>query len=932
VTVRTVSVALKAQVSDYMAKIGQARQATGRLVGELDKLGKESPEKFNRLALGMGVAGAALLGVAGMAVKTAMAFDKQMSAVGAVADATAADLGHLRDAALDAGKATVFSASEAAQAEEELAKAGIKVKDILGGGLVGALDLAAAGQMGLADAATIAAQTMNIFGLSGKAVPHIADVLAAASNKSAASMKDLGDALKQGGLLANQAGLSLEDTTGVLAAFADRALIGSDAGTSLKTMLQMLAGPSAKSASLMKELGIQVYDASGNFVGITKVAGILQEKLSGLTQAQRDAAMATIFGSDASRAANVLYGLGAQGLQGYIDAVNDSGAAADTAAKKTDNLAGDIERLKGSLETLAIESGSGANGGLRTLVKAVDALVSGFSELPDPIKSTATVLIGLSGAGLLAAAGMLKVRQTVKETLEVLENMGTVGPKAAAGLRSVASVGTKFGAIGLAIGGIWLGLDALSDWAARKHAPLKADIDKLTSSLKEFAGTGKAVGELAAKYGANLEKIGGATERVVKGQQDLAQVIADINSGLTDASTTNNWNPIDPQDVQLINDLDTALAGLVNNGGATQAALALEKMRVTGALTTEQYTHLIGMLPQYNDATRDAANANTGLAKGFADASTKASILSGSLSEAITKGQALTDVWNELHGALLGTDKALLDANKAIDAVKKSFDENGKAIKGNSTAALENRIAVGEAAKAAAEAASAKYVETQSVGEASAVYDTYIGKLRAALRAAGLTEAQVNDLIGAYATMPPAVTTKVTAPGLETALSRMYRLNGELDRADGRVSTSKVVTEFYSYRHDEVSSSRRWGGITTHAATGLLRDAAVYSPQGPARYAFAEPATKGEAFIPKVGDYGRSMSILSKAASWYGASVAPYGQRGMAPAGGGTQRIELSIAAASGANRDLIGLLVESLRYQVRTQGDGSAQKFFGRS
>jgi TP901 family phage tail tape measure protein len=87
-------------------------------------------------------------------------------------------------------------------------------------------------------------------------VPHIADLLSAAANKAQGSVTDIGFALKQGGLVASQFGISIEETTGTLAAFASAGLIGSDAGTSLKTMLIALANPSAKSATLMQELGI----------------------------------------------------------------------------------------------------------------------------------------------------------------------------------------------------------------------------------------------------------------------------------------------------------------------------------------------------------------------------------------------------------------------------------------------------------------------------------------------------------------------------------------------------------------------------------------------------------------------------------------------------------------------------------------------------
>src|SRR5207237_5181548 len=142
-------------------------------------------------------------------------------------------------------------------------------------------------------------------------------------------------------------GLSVEDTTGTLAAFASAGLLGSDAGTSLKTMFLALSKPSGDAADLMEELGIHAYDASGQFVGITKLAGQLKDRLGGLTQEQRNSALATIFGNDAIRAASILYTEGADGIQQWIDKTNDAGFAAETAAARTDNLAGDIERLKG---------------------------------------------------------------------------------------------------------------------------------------------------------------------------------------------------------------------------------------------------------------------------------------------------------------------------------------------------------------------------------------------------------------------------------------------------------------------------------------------------------------------------------------------------------------------------------------------------------
>lgn len=144
--------------------------------------------RTGQAALGMGLALAA--GVAAT-VKSAAEFDKQMSAVAAATGATGKELDSLRDAALKAGASTAFSAMEAAQGIEELSKAGLKSSEIIGGGLAGALDLAAAGGIEVADAAETIATTLAAFQLSGRRATDVADALAAGASEAAGGVGDL---------------------------------------------------------------------------------------------------------------------------------------------------------------------------------------------------------------------------------------------------------------------------------------------------------------------------------------------------------------------------------------------------------------------------------------------------------------------------------------------------------------------------------------------------------------------------------------------------------------------------------------------------------------------------------------------------------------------------------------------------------------------
>ncbi|HGP5685005.1 TPA: phage tail tape measure protein, partial [Vibrio cholerae O1] len=178
---RSVKVTLRANVADFNAQIKSASKTLDQMVAAGDKTGKVADTAMGRwtqrsqlmgsqmTTAGTAVTafGAGLLGVAAKAVTTAANFDQAMSKVQADTHETAANMSLLRDAAVQAGADTAFSASEAADGIDELAKAGVSTKDILSGGLTGALDLAAAGGVSVGEAAETAASAMTQFGLSG---------------------------------------------------------------------------------------------------------------------------------------------------------------------------------------------------------------------------------------------------------------------------------------------------------------------------------------------------------------------------------------------------------------------------------------------------------------------------------------------------------------------------------------------------------------------------------------------------------------------------------------------------------------------------------------------------------------------------------------------------------------------------------------------
>ena len=332
--------------------------------------------------------GAAVAGLAGLAagltasVVAAAGFEAQMSAISAVSGATADEMAALSEKALQLGADTSFSASEAAKGMEELIKAGVSVEDVLGGGAAAALSLAAAGGLSVAESAEIASNAMNVFSLKGADVGHVADVIAGAANASAIDVHDFGMSLAASGAVAATVGIGFDDLGTAIAVMGQAGIKGSDAGTSLKTMLLNLTPSTKEQISVAKELGIvtadganQFFDATGKAKSLAEIAGVLQTATAGLTEQQKLQALQTLFGTDAIRAAAIMAKAGSEGFTEMAASIGKVTAEA-VAAERLNNLKGDIEQLTGSLETAGIKIGTAFLPGLRSITQGATDIVN----------------------------------------------------------------------------------------------------------------------------------------------------------------------------------------------------------------------------------------------------------------------------------------------------------------------------------------------------------------------------------------------------------------------------------------------------------------------------------------------------------------------------------------------------------------------------
>lgn len=353
-----------------ISKLGSMAVDAGKFLVELGVKAAEAGAKF---AISFGKD----------AVKAAMDFDKQMSEVAAVANATPAQLAKMSDEALRLGAVFPVSATDAAKAMTELGKAGFNTDQILAAS-VGTVQLASATHYSMADSATVLANAINQFGLKASDASRVTDLFAAAANSSAVDVKDLAKTFEYVGPVAQAAGFSIEDVAKATAVMGNAGIKGSSAGTGLKAVLSSLIAPSDKAAAAFETLGFKSTDANGKIRPLQDQLVDLRSKFKGLSsQEQVDLATKIVGVNHFSKLLAVMNATD-DSFNQVSDSINKAnGAGARMAATMNDNLAGAVENLKGSFETLQIKAGKALEPLLKDLANLGSLIINKLTPYVD---------------------------------------------------------------------------------------------------------------------------------------------------------------------------------------------------------------------------------------------------------------------------------------------------------------------------------------------------------------------------------------------------------------------------------------------------------------------------------------------------------------------------------------------------------------------
>jgi TP901 family phage tail tape measure protein len=384
-------------------KVGAAQDRLQRSKGALDA----SQARLKNMK-GEIMASAGIVMALGVPIRTVASFEQAMAKVQAVSGATAEEVARLGEQARRLGRDTEFTASEAAYAQELLARSGSKANEILSA-MPGLLSMAAAEGLDLATATDVAASTLRGFNLGAEEAGRVADVLAKTSASTNTSIVTLGESMKYVAPVAEGLNIPMEEVAAMIGVMGDAGIKGSQAGTALTASLLRLSREPKMAADALAKLGVKARDLEGNMRTIPSLMTELSEKMKDMGSADRMEHLSKIFGAQA-----------APGLLAVMKAVESgklneltqglygaSGAAAEMARIMNDTAQGAMKRLSSATESLMIDVGDALLPAFSASVEALASLTGSLSALAQEFPMVTKVLVGG-----VAALGAYKVGVT----------------------------------------------------------------------------------------------------------------------------------------------------------------------------------------------------------------------------------------------------------------------------------------------------------------------------------------------------------------------------------------------------------------------------------------------------------------------------------------------------------------------------------------
>lgn len=482
---------LTLDTSDFNANIKSAASA-------IDTFGKDMGNNLNTVANTLTNTGkllstaitAPVVAFGTYSIKAAADFELAMANVQAVAQVTDKELAQLTELARELGRATVFSAEEAAQGLYYMALAGWDTNQMLVA-LEPVLKLAAAGQIELATASDIVTDAITAFGYSAEDTQLFVDVLAQTMANSNTDVTQLGEAFKYVGTTAGQLNYSLEDVAVALGLMANQGIKAGQAGRSLNQLLQSLKNPTDAAAAAMEEYGISIFNADGSSRDLGDVLIQLRSAFEGLTDEEAAYLASTLTTTNGQRALNAIINSSTEDFETLTGVVNDSEGALDQMYETiTDTTNGAWYEFKSALESVAITMGNILLPIFNNVLKGLTSFLNWFDNLDPKIQTFILALAAVAasiGPILLAMGAIIKAVNTIK-AFKLLVGTSKIAGAISSLIPTIwsaaAAVAAFLGPVGLAVAAV-AALAAGLVIAYNKSESFRKAVNKAFDSVKK---------------------------------------------------------------------------------------------------------------------------------------------------------------------------------------------------------------------------------------------------------------------------------------------------------------------------------------------------------------------------------------------------------------------------------------------------------------
>lgn len=460
-------------------------------------------------------------------------FQDTLLSIRASTGATAAELDAVRNAAMQMSAALGIGPTQATQGMLELLKAGMSLGDVLGGAGKAAIEFAKVGELDVATAAVVMSDAMNVFGVSAETA---ANTLSAAADSSSTSIAKMAESFSMVAAVAAQSNQSIGDVSAALAVLANNGIKGSDAGTSLKTMLLRLKAPVDEAESALAEMGLSVMsfrNADGTMKPMVEIIRTIAEATRGMDAAMRDDIFRRVFGQDAIRAAEVFSQVGVEGFESMTGAMESAMPVSQKFQALMSGLSGAGIKIAAAMERLGIAVSDALAGGIQATLPPILGLINALTAFATKnaalVATLSNVAFGAIAAGG-AMVGLGVVLQTVAFGLggvlgavkTVLAPLGMVASLAASLATAAASATVAVGGMAVSLGSKLVSAaagaaGAVGSLAGAMGSALRAAVAFGASgvgALRSFGALAASASGFGAALASDLARLAGPARRV----------------------------------------------------------------------------------------------------------------------------------------------------------------------------------------------------------------------------------------------------------------------------------------------------------------------------------------------------------------------------------------------------------------------------------